>query len=1194
MTAAVKTDQLMQKLIMLHQSMKPDEENAHKLVELGNKYANDKLFVAFAGHFSAGKSSMINKLLNEQVLPTSPIPTSANLVLLEKGLEQVALISKDKERIELSIDYSLEQIKEYCKQGEEIERVYIKRPYHNLNENVVIMDTPGIDSTDAAHKLSTESMLHIADVIFYVTDYNHVQSEENVAFVKEMKDKDKILFLIVNQIDKHVESEVSFTNFKTQIEGTFSESGLHYQDIFYTTLFEDDHEHNQLAEVQNIIRVVINNKEDYLEKNVKNSLEQLVLDHIDKYKDQSGLSEFTKPEIQSSLDDYRQKSNSLRNQLDEKQQKLKDILTEINERVSAILKGANIIPYETREKVASYIEAIDPAFKKGFLFSKTKTEQEREKRKKELFEQLKKNVETQITWHFVTLFNEYIKEYEVNDDLLLQKIQTFSILLTDQIVEEAYKPGASFNGQYILTYSSDVSELIKKICKKEIMAVFEQFINLISVDIRDEINKLSSNLETLAEKCMYYEKIIAEFEQLVSYEASLLNLLNNQTNENYNSDQWLLENQLYTNRLMNTIVVDKQLDTAVRGEMINSDSHVKEIGNKDQFINETGKVISQLKQMRGFNQFTDSLESKVNSYRNRAFTVALFGAFSAGKSSFANALIGERILPSSPTPTTATINKIAPTTSDKKHGLVEVKLKREDILINEVVNSFSSLENKMFTISELVDELKKIDVHDQNEKKSQKKYSEALKVYLQLVNNGLLLSTTKDKLEDFVTIEEKACLVEEVIIYFDCPLTKAGITLVDTPGADSLHKRHTDVAFQYIKKADAILYVTYYNHPFSKGDREFLRQLGRVKDSFTLDKMFFIINAIDLAKDEQEVKLVKDYISDQLKKQEIRNIRLYGVSSMEILANKIDAESEYIEFKHQFDYFIKQELTNTMIASISEDLKRSNERVETLINAAAKDEVEKAEIKLILIEESKNVNKELSAITKIRLVNNVKKEIEELIFYVKQRLVLRFYEFFKESFHPSLFNQQNSHSQALIVCLNDLLASIEFELVQELQATTLRIEGFIKKVLEDEYLRITQLVKKNSKSITLSKPNHQGIQTPNITVDITMEMTSYLKPSLKMFKNTKSFFEKNEKKMMSDDLQNRLDQPLSHTLEQYLNDFLVYYEDVISGMHANLIKMIRLQTEEEFESLLDIQAEDTKHLKQVQSQLETVIKILNI
>ncbi|MFD2879217.1 dynamin family protein [Paenibacillus rhizoplanae] len=73
-------------------------------------------------------------------------------------------------------------------------------------------------------------------------------------------------------------------------------------------------------------------------------------------------------------------------------------------------------------------------------------------------------------------------------------------------------------------------------------------------------------------------------------------------------------------------------------------------------------------------------------------------------------------------------------------------------------------------------------------------------------------------------------------LYYDSPLTRSGIVLVDTPGADSLHARHTGVTFGYMKNADAICFVTYYNHAFSKADRSLLAQLGRIKDSFALDK----------------------------------------------------------------------------------------------------------------------------------------------------------------------------------------------------------------------------------------------------------------------------------------------------------------------------------------------------------------------
>ena len=130
---------------------------------------------------------------------------------------------------------------------------------------------------------------------------------------------------------------------------------------------------------------------------------------------------------------------------------------------------------------------------------------------------------------------------------------------------------------------------------------------------------------------------------------------------------------------------------------------------------------------------------------------------------------------------------------------------------------------------------------------------------------GTIIKVEQEEFVKFVAEEDRSCFVESIDFYYDCALTRKGITLVDTPGADSINARHTDVAFEYIRNADAILFVTYYNHAFARADREFLVQLGRVKDAFELDKMFFVVNAIDLATDEEEAEAVKTFVGEELR-----------------------------------------------------------------------------------------------------------------------------------------------------------------------------------------------------------------------------------------------------------------------------------------------------------------------------------------
>ena len=73
--------------------------------------------------------------------------------------------------------------------------------------------------------MSTESALHIADIVFYTMDYNHVQSELNFQFTKQLMKYNPNVYLIVNMIDKHKDNELSFEEFKATVHQSFANMG---------------------------------------------------------------------------------------------------------------------------------------------------------------------------------------------------------------------------------------------------------------------------------------------------------------------------------------------------------------------------------------------------------------------------------------------------------------------------------------------------------------------------------------------------------------------------------------------------------------------------------------------------------------------------------------------------------------------------------------------------------------------------------------------------------------------------------------------------------------------------------------------------------------------------------------------------------------------------------------------------------
>src|SRR5699024_7527380 len=149
------------------------------------------------------------------------------------------------------------------------------------------------------------------------------------------------------------------------------------------------------------------------------------------------------------------------------------------------------------------------------------------------------------------------------------------------------------------------------------------------------------------------------------------------------------------------------------------------------------------------------------------------------------------------------------------------------------------LTKQSMNLEEWINWIKKDRIHEHTA------LSKTYQAYLEAVINGYesqknelgeKITIGLDAFASYVTGETIACFIKEVDLYYDCALTRKGITLVDTPGADSVNARHTYVAFDYIKVSDFILYVIYYYHAFTTGYKKYLIILGSVRVIFVLDK----------------------------------------------------------------------------------------------------------------------------------------------------------------------------------------------------------------------------------------------------------------------------------------------------------------------------------------------------------------------
>lgn len=1192
-----------------------DPDHAEKVAELLAKADSGRLHLAFCGHFSAGKSSLINRLCAHQLLPSSPIPTSANIVSIASG-EAGATVwyHRTTESGEpRSERVPLEQLAEHCRNGEAVRTIEITYPIPLLREQAALLDTPGIDSTDDAHQLSTESALHLADVVFYVMDYNHVLSEVNLGFTKKMTEWGKPLYLIVNMIDKHREQEVTLEAYQRGVQEAFASWGVYPDGILYTSVKAPDHPASEWAKLDWLIGGLIDRREALVRQSLEKSARALALAHAAK---QAEEAEPAKEALRLRLSEdasagsaqaeYAEASGELRRLETLPAQLLSQLRGELN----ALLDNANVTPAVTRDLAHAYLDSRRPGFKVGWLGSAAKTAAERDQRLQALAKDFAGQVQTQIARHV----QQTVKQRLEGQGLPLEHIDEAAASIVCEVTPEwlaaQVNDAAVFGGEYTLTYSRQIAAEIKAAYRKRAIAAAERLTAELDAALAGRRQALAAQLAELDTRLGAYRELERMEQAEAAYRDGLLAQLpvseapelpplaaapaanagsgaaqqSGSPAEAAPALSWLAEGADTAGGEAPTLAASGH-----RGRLRETAAQLE-------------AAAGELDGLAALQSVRRSLLEKAERLAGNRFTIALFGAFSAGKSSFANALIGERILPVSPNPTTAAINKIMPPEPEAgwPHGTAKVRMKSRERLIADALYSLEALGVQAATIEQA---LKAIDglKADRIPGKGKPHYA-FLRAVQQGWNemNGLLgqeLKISSEQFGAYAAEETKSCFVELIELYYANPLTEQGMVLVDTPGADSINARHTGVAFDYIKNADAILFVTYYNHAFSHADKQFLLQLGRVKESFELDKMFFIVNAADLASSAEELEGVVGHVESNLLQHGIRHPRIYPLSSYYALEGKLKGDealagqSGVTAFERDFVRFTFEELTEMAVRAGKSDIRRAAETLQRWTDSARSDAAERAKQSDALRAALQSGLERLERSSREADTRELAKEIQELLYYVKQRATYRFGDLFNVAFNPSMFNDDPRDSKAVLQSAwEELRRMIAFDLSQEVLATTLRVENKINQMARLAADEWTARLREEIPSFEPAGFEAFKLATPELGGTLQAEevqmkwLTSY-------FKNAKQFFEGEGKAQLRRDLEAKLVQPMTRFADMQAAELEAAYTDQLRSVMTELAEQWKTDLQEHAAGLLE--ALDMKlDLKVMQQKHERLLTFL--
>lgn len=263
-----------------------DLEN--QLTNLADKYHKNEIIIPIIGEFSSGKSSLLNCLFNNIILPTDTLPTTTTIYELR--------FSSDEDKIEIEFDdgnykvfNELFNLNQFNDQNVKLFKVFSKSSI--VPKGIVLVDTPGLSSDISAHSKILLDYAPLSDAFIVIIDCNQGFTKSTLEFLKITNSLKKNLYFVFTKMDTKPVNEIESLK-------NYAENNLDFKPtkVVFTSSKE-----NNINDFIKLLNEIFQGKEEILLKNLKNDIKKIGLDSIRLLDFQLASSELNTEEIDSNI-----------------------------------------------------------------------------------------------------------------------------------------------------------------------------------------------------------------------------------------------------------------------------------------------------------------------------------------------------------------------------------------------------------------------------------------------------------------------------------------------------------------------------------------------------------------------------------------------------------------------------------------------------------------------------------------------------------------------------------------------------------------------------------------------------------------------------------------------------------------------------------------------------------------------------
>ncbi|ETI89694.1 MAG: putative GTPase (Dynamin-related) protein, partial [Negativicoccus succinicivorans DORA_17_25] len=239
------------------------------------------------GEVKAGKSTLINSLIQKEVAYTNVVEATAAIVEVKYNkTENIFIKFKNDEKRKINSLVELNKLMDEKRNNQEffskIELISISTNTERLKK-ITIVDTPGLNTITAENTERTEDYIKNADVVLWVINAHNLGQSDVIDKLEEIMEYGKTIIGIVNRIDEIDGDEDEI------LEYVQEEMGYIFDEIFTTSakkawdgFIQNDNRKIEESNINNLYKFIIDNIESNSEEFQMESVEKSTISQLDK------------------------------------------------------------------------------------------------------------------------------------------------------------------------------------------------------------------------------------------------------------------------------------------------------------------------------------------------------------------------------------------------------------------------------------------------------------------------------------------------------------------------------------------------------------------------------------------------------------------------------------------------------------------------------------------------------------------------------------------------------------------------------------------------------------------------------------------------------------------------------------------------------------------------------------------------